>query len=55
MMSRDEKLGLGALILLFLLAFAILFYTVTPAGTNKGGAADSVIVQQRLKNLEKSR
>lgn len=54
-MSRDEKLGLGAVILMFLLAFAILFYTITPAGTHKGDASDSVIVQQRIKNLEKSK
>ena len=53
-MSREEKIGLGALIFLFILAGVILLYTIVPAGTNTGGAADSVIVQQRVKNLQQS-
>jgi len=51
-MSRTEMIGLGALILMFILCGAILLYTITPAGSNTGGAADSVIVQQRVKNLQ---
>ncbi len=53
-MSAGEKLGLGALVLVFILFAALLFFTFRPPlGGGSGVAEDSLFVQQRVKNVNK--
>ena len=54
-MSRRDKIGLTILITLFLIFGALLVATLRPLSNTVRQPEDSVIVQQRIKNLEKSR
>jgi hypothetical protein len=53
-MSSRDKLGLAILISIFLLFGAVLVSS-WPRSTDARKLEDNVIVQQRMKNLEKSR
>jgi len=54
-MSRNEKIGLGALIAIFVLFVAILIATVRPFSNTIRSPEKSVFVEQRLINLQKSK
>lgn len=54
-MTRKDKIGLGFLICLFVVFAALLVATLRPISNTVRKPEDSVIVQQRIKNLQKSR
>ena len=53
-MTQNEKIGLGVLVAFFIALAIALVMTFKPMGPRTGGTPeDSVIVQQRIKNLQK--
>jgi len=42
------------MIALFLVFFAVLYWTITPPAANPGSFEKNVIIEQRVKNLNKS-
>jgi len=50
-----DKVGLVILVLLFVVLFAVLWFTLKPYGPESRSPEESVIIQQRMRNLEKSR
>lgn len=53
-MTSKEKTGLIAIIVLFALFGILLVWTLRPVGDASGGAEDSVLVQQRIRNLQEN-
>ncbi len=53
-MSRSEKIGLVSVVILFALFALGLILTLRPAGNATGGAEDSVLVKQRIQNLQQN-
>ena len=52
--TQNEKIGLGVLVAFFIALAIALVMTFKPMGPRTGGTPeDSVIVQQRIKNLQK--
>lgn len=53
-MTSKEKTGLVVVIVLFAMFGVLLVLTMRPAGNATGGAEDSVLVQQRIRNLQEN-
>lgn len=53
-MTRQEKIGLGILILLFAVFVGILAVTVKPFDSGERDFETNIFVEQRMKNLQKS-
>lgn len=53
-MTRRDKIGIGVIIALMALLGVVLVWTFRPMGTANRSFEDSVIVQQRIINLQKS-
>lgn len=54
MLSRKESIGLAVLLALFVVFFWLLYLSIKRPTAPLREPKDSVIVQQRMKNLEKS-
>lgn len=54
-MTNRDKVGAVVMIALFLVFFAILYWTITPPASSPGSFDSNVIIEQRVKNLNKSR
>lgn len=53
-MTKQEKIGLGVIVLLFLLFVGILVVTVKPMSDTERDFETNIFVEQRMKNLQKS-
>ena len=54
-MTKRDKIGVGIFVSLFILFGIILYFTIKPPSGNPGTFDSNVIIDQRVKNLEKSR
>ncbi len=55
-MTKGQMQGVAGIVAFFLVLFTVLALTFKPKGDKPAGsAADSYFVQQRIKNLEKSK
>ena len=54
-MSRRDKIGLALLVVTFVLFVIALAWTVRPYSDTVRSPEESIFVQQRMKNIEKSR
>lgn len=52
-MTNRDKLGAAVMITLFAIFFAILYWTIKPPSSNPGSFNKNVIIEQRVKNLNK--
>ena len=53
-MTKQEKIGLGILVLLFVVLIGILAVTVKPFSEGDRDFETNIFVEQRMKNLQKS-
>lgn len=53
-MTKQEKIGLGLLVLLFVLFVGILVVTVKPFDEGERDFETNIFVEQRMKNLQRS-
>jgi len=52
-MTKQEKIGLGAIIALFVVFCGILFFTVKPFSDTERDFETNIFVEQRMINLQK--
>lgn len=52
-MTNRDKLGAAVMIVLFAIVFTILYWTVKSPSDSPGGFENNVIIEQRVKNLNK--
>jgi len=53
-MTHKEKLGIGIIIGLFVIFGLLLWFTMEPPAGGSGSFENNVIIDQRVKNLNKS-
>jgi len=53
-MTKQEKIGLAAIIALFVVLIGILAVTVKPFSESERDFETNIFVEQRMKNLQKS-
>lgn len=52
-MTNRDKLGAAVMITLFAIFFAIMYWTMKPPSGSPGSFENNVIIEQRVKNLNK--
>lgn len=52
-MTQQEKIGTGIIIALFAIFGIVLYFTVTPPSGTSGSFENNVIIEQRIRNLNK--
>lgn len=53
-MTQKEKIGVGIIVALFVFLGVVLWITITPPADSSGSFENNVIIDQRVKNLNKS-
>lgn len=52
-MTHRDKVGAAVMIALFAIFFAVLYWTIKPPASSPGDFKSNVIIEQRVKNLNK--